>query len=55
MKQQELVQKVRDASFLSDEEKRQTVYYLTDEDYINERHAIIFLVETLLAKASPTN
>ena len=54
-KQDELVRRVQEAPFLTDEEKRKAKFYLTDEDYINEGHAIIFLVELLLAKVSPTN
>jgi len=32
---------------LSEEDTRQAVYYLTDEDYINERHAILFFASKL--------
>ena len=34
--------------FDSDRELRQAIYYLTDEDYANERHAIIFFASKLI-------
>ncbi len=34
--------------FDSDEDLRKAIYYLTDEDYANERHAIIFFASKLV-------
>ena len=45
---QNLIELTEEASFLSETDKRNIKYYLMDEDFVNERFAMITLVEIIL-------
>ena len=44
----EKVESIRNCPHLLDNEKRKIEYFLTDEDYANEYHAIVYLVDCIL-------